>query len=68
MNHNLNISVSKTPKDCGIVRYRRLAVRERLLRHLLGDKCRVTVIVPGDTVKCLSITELPEGGDEADER
>lgn len=64
MKHNLSISVSGKPKDGGIVRCRRVTVRERLLRHLLGEKCSVTIIVPGDTVECVSITELPEEGDE----
>jgi len=26
------------------------------------------VIVPGDSVECVSIMELPDGGDEADEQ
>jgi len=67
MKHNLRISVSKKPKDGGVVRCQRLTMRERLLRHLFGEKHRVMVIVPGDTVECVSITELPDGGDEADE-
>jgi hypothetical protein len=67
MKHNLSISVSKKPREGGIVSCQRLTIRERLLRHLLGEKCNVTVIVPGDTVECVSITELPDGGVEADE-
>jgi hypothetical protein len=67
MKHNLCISVSKTPKDGGIVRCQQRTLRERLLRCLLGEKRSVTVIVPGDSVECVSITELPDGGDTADE-
>ena len=67
MKHNLCISVSKKPEDGGIVRCQRRIIRERLLRCLLGEKRSVTVIVPGDTVECVSITELPDGGDVADE-
>lgn len=63
MNHNLKISVSKKPTEDGVVRCQRITMRERLLRHLFGEKRRVMVIVPGDTVECVSITELP-GGDE----
>ena len=33
-----------------------------MLRYLFGEKRRVMVIVPGDTVESISITELP-GGD-----
>jgi hypothetical protein len=37
-------------------------VRERLLRFLLGDKHKLTIIVPGDTVSELAIKEIKEGG------
>ena len=65
MKHNLSISVSRKPKNNGVVSCRRLAIRERLLRRLLGEKRSVTVIVPDDTVECVSIMELPDGGDDA---
>jgi len=61
MTHMLKIGLSKdTPPDGGIVRCRRVGVRERLLRLLLGEKQRLTILIPGDSVKTLSITE--EGG------
>ena len=63
MKHNLQISVSKKPPDGGAVRCQRVTMRERLLSYLFGEKRRVMVIVPGDTVESVSITELP-GGDE----
>ena len=63
MKHNLKISVSRKPTEDGVVRCQRVALRERLLRYLFGEKRRVMVIVPGDTVESVSITELP-GGDE----
>ena len=63
MKHNLEINVSKKPAEDGVVRYKRVALRERLLRYLFGEKRRVMVIVPSDTVESVSITELP-GGDE----
>lgn len=66
MKHNLKISVSKRPAEGGVVRCRRVTMRERLLRYFLGEKRRVMVIVPGDSVECVSITELPDGGDIAD--
>ena len=65
MKHDLKISVSKKPTEDGAVRYKRVALRERLLRYLFGEKRRVMVIVPGDTVESVSITELPDGGDES---
>jgi hypothetical protein len=63
MKHDLKISVSKKPAEDGVVRCQRVTMRERLLRYLFGEKRRVMVIVPGDTVESVSITELP-GGDE----
>lgn len=61
MKHTLRISVSKEPQGGGIVGCRHVTMRERLLRLLLGDKRRLTVIIPGDSVKTLSIVE--EGGE-----
>lgn len=63
MTHNLQIKVSKKPVNAGIVSCRRVTVRERLLRFLLGDKQRLTVLVPGDSVTSVDITEVPEGGE-----
>lgn len=68
MRHNLKISVAKeaplplVPDSGGIVRCRRVALRERLLRCLLGEVRRVTIIVPGDSVQVLSLQEVPEVG------
>lgn len=58
MKHTLQISVSKKPTNGGIVACRRVSVRERFLRFLFGDKTRLTVIVPGDTVEELEIKEI----------
>lgn len=62
MRHNLKISISKKPKDEGVVNCRNVTLRERLLRFFLGDKKRLTVIIPGDTVSELAIAEIKEGG------
>lgn len=61
MRHTLRISVSKEPPGGGIVGCRHVTIRERLVRFLLGEKRRLTVIVPGDSVKTLTIIE--EGGE-----
>jgi len=61
MGLKLKIGVSKEPPDGGIVSCRRIDLRERLLRSLLGEKRRLTILVPGDSVKSLSIEE--EGGE-----
>lgn len=68
MKHTLKISVSKEPSDGGIVGLRQVTIRDRLLRRLLGGTHNVTVIVPGGSVKKLSIVEEGGGDDEQDER
>ena len=62
MKHNLTISVSKTPKNGGVVACRTVTLRERLLTMLLGPMQKVTVLVSGNTVESIAITELPMGG------
>lgn len=63
MEHILKISVSKKPAEGGIVSCRNVSVRERLVRFLLGDKRRLTIIVPGDSVRELAVSEIMEGGE-----
>ena len=58
MKHKLKISVSKKPVNKGVVAWRKVSVRDRFLRFLLGDKTKLTVIVPGDSVEELSIQEV----------
>ena len=55
MNHTLNIQVSRERLSGGIMACRRLTMRERLLRFLLGSPVKLTVIVPGDSVDEVSI-------------
>ena len=61
MAHNLKISVSKEAKNGGIVACRNLTVRERILRFLLGEKVKLTILVPGDSVQEIAITEVMGG-------
>ena len=63
MKHKLKISVSKEPQTGGIVTCRNVTIRERLLRILFGDKRRVTVLIPGDSVGEIAICETEKGGD-----
>lgn len=62
--HNLKISVNKKPQNGGVVAYRRVTVREKLLRFLLGNPIRLTVIVPGNSVDSVSIEHVREGGEK----
>lgn len=62
MKHNLNICVPRGSKTGGIVSCRNVTLREKLLTFLLGKQEKVIVLIPGNTVETLSITEVPEGG------
>ena len=37
-------------------------MREKLLTRLLGKQEKVMILIPGNTVESLSITEVSEGG------
>lgn len=63
MKHRLKISVSDKTENDGVVACRRLRLRKRLLDKLLGPTQRVTLIVPGQTVECLSVEEVSKEGD-----
>jgi hypothetical protein len=60
---NLKISVAKQPWTDGLVACRKVTFREKLLTRLLGPPNKVMVLVPGDSVDTVSITEAPEGGE-----
>ncbi len=62
MKHKLKISVSPKPQTGGIVTCRNVTVREKLLRFLFGEKRRVTVLIPGDSVGEIAICDTGKGG------
>ena len=64
MKHMLRISISKEPRAGGIVGCRYVTLRERFLHFLLGEKWRLAIIIPGDSVKALSIIEAGGEGCE----
>jgi len=68
MKHKLRISVSKHKQDGGIVRCRTVTLRERILRALLGEKQKLMILIPGDSVETLSITEIEKEGGEENEQ
>jgi len=49
------------------VGYTRVALREKLLRRLLGGKIQTAIIIPGNTVKRLSFEndQSDDRGDDA---
>ncbi len=62
MKHNLHISVSDKPQKNGMVSCKNITLRERFLRMMFGKKQKVTILVPGDCIQELAITEIKEGG------
>ena len=64
MNHNVFITYFKHPKDGGIVNVRKVTIREKLLRLLLGRRQKLTIIVPGDSVESVDIEEMEDPLDE----
>ncbi len=59
MKHAINIRVSKEKLNGGVLTCRSVTIRERLLRFLLGTPTKLTIIVPGDSVDEVGITEIP---------
>ena len=53
----LSIKISKQKVNGGTLTCRRVTVREKLLRFLLGTPIKLTVLVPGDTVSEVTINE-----------
>ena len=57
MTHSMKIQVTKQPLNGGVCACRTVTIREKLLRFFLGTPQKLTVIVPGDTVDEIAITE-----------
>ena len=62
MKHNLTISVSKDPRRGGVLQCKNISIREKLLTKLFGRKQKIMILIPGNSVSTISITEVPEGG------
>lgn len=66
MSHTLRIMVSKERVNGGLFACRRVTVREKVLRFLLGSPVKLTVLVPGDSVDEVAISDTEmEGSHEA---
>ena len=62
MEHNVKIAVSKSPAEGGIIACKVIPIKNKILRKVMGDIDRMTIIIPGDTVKDITISEVKEGG------
>lgn len=63
MRQKLKVSVSKQPQTSGFVTCRSRSIREKFLAFLFGDKKRITILIPGDSVDELAICETEKGGE-----
>lgn len=63
MRQKLKVSVSKNPQTSGVVTCRSKSIREKILAFLFGDKKRITILIPGDSVDELAISETRKGGE-----
>ena len=63
MKHGLIFKVAKTVPNTGIVAIRQKTVRERILKKILGDPIKLTVLVPGDNVDEIEIRGIGKGGE-----
>lgn len=59
--HRLKLHIVKDiPEDPGVVATKTVPIRERLLRFLLGKRRQVTLVVPGNSVRQIDITETDD--------
>ena len=58
MRHIMKITVGKGNCANGVLACRGLTGREKLLRLLLGSPVKLTVLVPGDSVDAVEISEV----------
>ncbi|AWG04916.1 MULTISPECIES: hypothetical protein [Actinomycetes] len=59
--HRLKLHIAKDiPEDPGVVATKIVSIRERLWRFLLGKRRQVTLVVPGDSVRQIDITETED--------
>ena len=66
MKRNLKISVSNKPQASAVITCRNVSIRERLLRFFFGRKQKVTILIPGDSINEVSISES-KGGEEGEQ-
>ena len=60
MKHKLTIGVSNTSPKSRVVTYKKVSP-ETKVKDVIGDASKVAIIVPGDSVKSVTIEETKEG-------
>ena len=60
MKHKLRIGVSNKSPKSRVVTYKKVSP-ETKVKDVIGDASKVAIIVPGDSVKSVTIEETKEG-------
>ena len=63
MKHKLKISVSNCGSGNDIVACKSITLREKILTKLLGPKHKLMILIPGNTVESIDISEVPKEGE-----
>ena len=65
--HHVEIGIKK-PSPNQVLAVRKVTLRDRLLNAIFGDGHKMVVLVPGDSVGTISITEMEvQEADEAEQ-
>jgi hypothetical protein len=65
MKHKMNINVSKEQESNGVLTCKKVKMKKGLFKKFFGDSQKVTIIIPGDSVSDVTISEIKdkdEGG------
>ncbi|HEY8405469.1 MAG TPA: hypothetical protein VIK67_01205 [Acholeplasma sp.] len=63
MKHKMNINVSKEQESNGVLTCKKVKMKKGLFKKFFGDSQKVTIIIPGDSVRDVTIREIKEKGD-----
>lgn len=63
MKHKLTIGVSKKSPMDKVISYKKVSLDAKV-KDLISDTSKVAIIVPGDSVRSVTIQEIKEGGDK----
>lgn len=65
---HLKISVSKKPKEDAVLSTRKVSIGKRTMKKLFGGKSRVAIILPGEAVDEITVTDLGKGANSHDHK
>lgn len=63
MKHKLTIGVSKKSPMDKVISYKKVSLDAKV-KDLISDTSKVAIIVPGDSVRSVTIQEIKEGDDK----